>query len=99
MKRQRTKLVIPGMCEEGPPPYAELESDDRVRIRREVALSKVEEDGTYCVHFSSIREILTSQKLENKVSHYPAGYTSSTSTKSRRHTPRPQKPLAQEDGH
>ena len=26
---------------------------------------------TYCVHFSSIREILTSQQLEDKISNYP----------------------------
>lgn len=67
----RTSLVIPGMCDEGPPPYAELETDERVRIRREMALSKLEENRTYCVHFSSIREILTSQDLQDKISSYP----------------------------
>ena len=69
----RTKLVIPGMCDEGPPSYADLETDERVRIRREVALSKVEENRTYCVHYSSIREILTSQELEDKIPRYPEG--------------------------
>ena len=71
MPPTRTKLVIPGMCDEGPPSYAELETDERVRIRREVALSKIEENKTYCVHFSSIREILTSQELQDKISSYP----------------------------
>ena len=61
------------MCDEGPPSYADLETDERVRIRREVALSKVEADNTYCVHYSSIREILTSQELEDKTSRYPEG--------------------------
>ena len=70
MPPTRTRLVIPGMCDEGPPSYAELETDERVRIRREVALSKVEENKTYCVHFSSIREILTSQELQDKISSY-----------------------------
>ena len=28
---------------------------------------------TYCVHFASIREILDSQDLENKISRYPEG--------------------------
>ena len=69
----RTKLVIPGMCDEGPPSYADLETDERVRIRREVALSKVEANNTYCVHYSSIREILTSQELEDKIRRYPEG--------------------------
>ena len=69
----RTSLVIPGMCDEGPSSYAELETDERVRIRREVALSKLEENRAYCVHFSSIREILTSNELEDKISRYPEG--------------------------
>ena len=71
MPTKRTKLVIPGMCDEGPPSYAELETDETVRIRREVALSKLEEDRTYCVHFSSMRESLPSQELEDKISSYP----------------------------
>ena len=61
------------MCDEGPPSYAELETDERVRIVREVALAKVEEDKTYCLHFSFIREILTSQALVDKITRYPAG--------------------------
>ena len=73
MPSERTRLVIPGMCEEGPPSYAELETDERVRIRREAALSKLEKDKTYCVHFSSIREIQSSQELENKITRYPEG--------------------------
>ena len=73
MPTRRTKLVIPGMCDEGPPSYSELETDERVRVAREVALAKVEEDKTYCVHFSSIREILASQALLDKISRYPAG--------------------------
>ena len=61
------------MCDEGPPSYADLETDERVRIRREVALSKVEKYRAYCVHYSSIREILTSQELEDKITRYPEG--------------------------
>ena len=38
MPPTRTRLVIPGMCDEGPPSYAELETDERVRKRREVAV-------------------------------------------------------------
>ena len=73
MAERRTLLTILRMCDEGPPSYAELETDERVRIRREAALSKVEEGRIYCVHFSSIREILTSQQLEDKISRYPEG--------------------------
>ena len=61
------------MCDEGPPSYAELETDERVRMVREVALAKVEHEKTYCVHFSSIREILASQALVDKINRYPAG--------------------------
>ena len=71
MRQKRTALVITGMCDEGPPSYQDLETDERVRIRREVALSKVEANNTYCVHYSSIREILTSQELEDKINRYP----------------------------
>ena len=71
MRPARTRLVIPGMCDEGPPSYAELETDERVRIQREAALSKLEPDRTYCVHFSSLREILTTQELRKKIERYP----------------------------
>ena len=83
MPSRKTKLVITGMCDEDPPSYAELETDERIRIRREVAFFKVAKDKRSCVHFSSIREIMNSQELENKISRYPEGArTSSTSTKS-----------------
>ena len=71
MRQKRTKLVIPDMCDEGPPSYTELETDERVRIRREAGLSTIQGNKTYCVHFSSIREILTSQELKDKISRYP----------------------------
>ena len=73
MPPRRIRLVIPGMCDEGPPSYAELESDERVRIRREAALAKLEADRTYCVHFSPLREILTTQELHKKIEQYPEG--------------------------
>ena len=64
-------MVIPDMCDEGPPSYADLETDERVRIPRELALPKVEGSRTCYVHFSSIREFLNSQELEDKISRYP----------------------------
>ena len=52
------------MCDQGP-------FHTQIWRRREVALAKVEENKAYCVHFSSIRGILTSKKLEDKSSRYP----------------------------
>ena len=69
----RTKLVIPGMCEQGPPSYSDLETRERDRLIREEALAQIEHQTTYYVHFSSIREIQTSQELETKVSGYTEG--------------------------
>ena len=54
MPPRRTKLKIPGMYAQGPPSYSELETNDRRQLRREAA---------YCIHYSSLREILTSQDL------------------------------------
>ena len=63
MPPRRTRLEVPGMCALGPPSYSELETNDRHRLRREAALAQVSQDTTYCVHYSSLREILTSQDL------------------------------------
>ena len=94
--------MIPGMYDEGPPSYADLETDDRVRIHREVALSKLEENRTYCVHYSSIRVILTSQELQEKISNYSGRSVGTHRVLPRsphQHFPSPAKPLAQEDEH
>ena len=61
------------MCAQGPPSYSELETNDQRRLPREAALAQVSQDATYCVHYSSLREILTSQDLEDKISRYPEG--------------------------
>ena len=61
------------MCDKGPPSFPELETGERRRIIREAALSRLEEGRTYCVHFSSIREILDTQTLENRINSYPEG--------------------------
>ena len=63
MSPSRTRLKIPGMCAQGPPSYSELETNDRDRLRREAALAQVSQDTTYCVQYSSLREILNSQDL------------------------------------
>ena len=46
---------------------------NRHRIRREAALAQVSQDATYCVHYSSIREILNSQDLADRIARYPEG--------------------------
>ena len=61
------------MCAEDPPSYSELETNDRRRLRREAALAQVSQDATYCVHYSSIRRILNSQDLADRISRYPEG--------------------------
>ena len=61
------------MCAQGPPSYSELETNDRDRLRREAALAQVSQDATYCVHYSSLREILNSQDLADRIARYPEG--------------------------
>ena len=73
MPPRRTRLKIPRMCAQGPPSYSELETNDRARLRREAALAQVSQDATYCVHYSSLREILTSQDLTDRIARYPEG--------------------------
>ena len=73
MSPRRTRLKIPGMCAQGPPSYSELETNDRNRLRREAALAQVSQDVTYCVHYSSLREILNSQALVDRIARYPEG--------------------------
>ena len=73
MSQKRVKLNIAGMCDEGPPSYSELEMDQGSRLRREKALAQIEENRTYCAHFSSIREIIKSQQLEKRVRRYEPG--------------------------
>ena len=73
MPPRRTRLKIPGMCAEGPPSYSELETNDRRRRRREAALAQVSQDATYCAHYSSLREILNSQDLTDRIARYPEG--------------------------
>ena len=73
MPPRRTRLKIPGMCAEGPPSYSELENNDRRRLRREATLAQVSQDATHCVHYSSLREILTNQELEDQINRYPEG--------------------------
>ena len=66
-------MTIPGMCADGPPSYSVLETRETDRFLQRDVLSRVEEGKTYCVHFSSIREILTSQELKEKIRPYPEG--------------------------
>ena len=73
MSPRRTRLKIPGMCAEGPPSYSELETNDRRRLRREAALAQVSQDATYCVHYSSLRQILNSRDLADQIARYPEG--------------------------
>ena len=73
MSQNRIKLNIPGMCHEGPPSYSELEMDQGSRLRREKALTQIEENRTYCAHFSSTREIIKSQELEKRIRRYEPG--------------------------
>ena len=73
MPPRRTKLKIPGMCAQGPPSYSELETNDRRRLRREAALAQVSQDAIYCVHYSSLREILNSPDLADRIARYPEG--------------------------
>ena len=61
------------MCAQGPPSYSELETNDRDRLRREAALAQVSQDATYCVHYSSLREILNSRDLADQIARYPEG--------------------------
>ena len=67
MSPRRTRLKIPGMCADGPPSCSEAEMTDRHRLRWEVALAQVSQDATYCVPYSSIREILNSQDLVDRI--------------------------------
>ena len=73
MPPRRTRLKIPGMCAEGRPSYSEAELTDRDRLRREAALAQVSQDATYCVHYSSRREILNSKDLADRIARYPEG--------------------------
>ena len=61
------------MCDEGPPSYALHERKDSDRLRRETAIAQVCPDTIHCVHYSSIREITTSQNLVDKISDCPKG--------------------------
>ena len=61
------------MSAQGPPSYSELETNDRARLRREAALAQVSRDATYCVHYSSLREILNSKDLADRIARYPEG--------------------------
>ena len=61
------------MCAQGPPSYSELATNDRARLRREAALAQVSRDATYCVHYSSLREILNSRDLADQIARYPEG--------------------------
>ena len=69
----KTKLKIPGMCAQGPPSYSESEMSNRHRLRREAAMAPVSQDATYRVHYSSLREILNSQDLADRIARYPEG--------------------------
>ena len=73
MSPRRTRLKILGMCALGPPSYSEAETTNRHRLRREAALAQVSQDVTYCVHYSSLREILNSQDLADRIARYPEG--------------------------
>ena len=73
MPPRRTRLKIPGMCAEGPPSYSETEMSNRHRLRREAALAQVSQDATYCIHYSSIRDILNSRDLADQIARYPEG--------------------------
>ena len=55
------------------PPYSELETNDSDQFRCETALAQVSQDATYRVHYSSIREILHSQDLVDRIASYPEG--------------------------
>ena len=61
------------MCAQGPPSYSEAEMTNRHRLRREAALAQVSQDATYCVHYSSLREILNSPDLADRIARYPEG--------------------------
>ena len=61
------------MCTHGPPSYSEAEITNRHRLRREAAKAQVNQDATYCVHYSSIREILNSLDLADRIARYPKG--------------------------
>ena len=63
MPRRKSKLRIPGICDQGPPSYSESETSKRSWIVREGALYTLEADRTYCVHYSSIRENLDTLAL------------------------------------
>ena len=36
-------------------------------------MAQVSQDATYCIHYSSLREILNSQDLADRIAHYPEG--------------------------
>ena len=59
------------MCAQGPPSYSEAEMTNRHRLRREAALAQVSQDATYCVHYSSLMEVLNSQDLADRIRRYP----------------------------
>ena len=73
MPPRRTRLKIPRLCAQGPPSYSELETNNRCRLRKEAALAQVSQDATYCVHYSSLREILNSPDLADRIARYPEG--------------------------
>ena len=61
------------MRAEGTTSYSELGINNRRRLRREAVLAQVSQDVTYCVHYSSLREILNSKDLADRVARYPDG--------------------------
>ena len=73
MPPRRTRLKIPGLCAEGPPSYSEAEMYHGHRLLQEKALAQVSQDATYCVHYSSLQEILNSQALADRIARYPEG--------------------------
>ena len=60
---RRTKLTIPGMCNEGPPAYAEQECRETDRLTPGRAAKVLKNEGLYCVHHSTIREIRTAASI------------------------------------
>ena len=92
MPPRRTRLKIPGMCALGPPSYSELETNDRRWLRREAALAQVSQDATYCVHYSSLREILNSRDLADQIARYPEGDLTPSNTSTRSLPIRPKTP-------
>ena len=69
----RTRLKIPGMFAQDPPSNSEAEATGRYRLRRKEALAQVSQGATHCVHYSSLREILDSQDLANRIARFYEG--------------------------